>query len=212
MAEGITNIMYDDIMVSLPCIAATKRLYISHNCYYHYRVRNDSLKREYRQDEVITLVKSYPDFYKRFKGSIIGLEGDKQIKYFAMYWLLYRAPHAFDNPDEDEFLTPFGGFKITDKIIIYGAGAAGIHIEQYIRNIVGINIVCWADHNFENLQKTLNVVNPNEIANYKYDYVIISIMRGSAVLSSKKELVSLGVPEEKYDGLIKNIWIIRTYC
>ena len=46
MMQGITNERFNVTMLSLPCIAESRRVYISHDCYYHYRVRNDSLKRE----------------------------------------------------------------------------------------------------------------------------------------------------------------------
>ncbi len=103
LAKGLANIMYDDIMVSLPCIAECKKLYISHNCFYHYRVRYDSLKRSYRQNEVPCMIKSYPEFFTKFNGSILHSPNDKQIEYFTMYWLLYRAPYVFDKPNSNFF-------------------------------------------------------------------------------------------------------------
>lgn len=47
------------------------------------------------------------------------------------------------------------------------------------------------------MQDTLGVRNPSEISCYEYDYIIISVMRGSAVKSVKKDLLNLGVPREK---------------
>ncbi len=197
MEEGEANTMYDDIMVSLPCIAEAKKLYISHKCFYHYRIRSGSLKRVYRKKEVENLKRCYPAFFSKFSGSLLCDKNDSQIKSFAMYWLLYRAPHVFDNFMDGFYLKPFGRIRVKDNIVLYGAGAVGIHFEQYIRNVEGSNLVCWADHNYEKLQGALNVINPREIINYEYDYVIITIMRGRAVESAKKELVSLGVSEEK---------------
>ena len=37
MMEDLTNRIHNDTMVALPCIAETKSLYVSHDCYYHYR-------------------------------------------------------------------------------------------------------------------------------------------------------------------------------
>ncbi len=197
MLEDLINILYDDIMVSLPCIAESKKLYITHNCYYHYRVRTDSLKRKYRKDEVINLVKCYPNFFKRFRKSILFSKKDKQIDYFSMYWLLYRAPYAFDNLNENNFLIPFGGLKINSRIVLYGAGAAGVQLEHYIRNVEGSNIVCWADYNYNNMHDMGNIISPDKIINYDFDYIIISIMRGNAVKNAKKNLVDLGISVEK---------------
>lgn len=205
LLEGKTNIMHDDVMVSLPCIAASKKLYITHDCYYHYRVRYDSLKRSTRKNEVANLVNCYSDFFVRFKGSVLSSKNDKQIKFFLMYLLLYITPYVFDKCNKNTFLVPFGDIRIGDRLVIYGAGAAGIHLERYVRSVKGSKIVCWVDHNYENLQDMLNVVSPSEILAYEYDYVIISIMRGRAVQSAKNELIDLGVSEKKI------LWIEQKY-
>jgi len=205
MIDDLTNAIQDDTMIALPCIAETKSVYISHDCYYHYRVRTDSLKREIRQDEVAFLFECYPEFYNRFKGTKLCSLDDRQIKYYVMYWLIYKAPYVFDKSCMDNFLTPFGEIRVKDKIVLYGAGAAGIHLENYIRNIENSNIICWVDRNYKTLQSTLDVRNPEDIIHYEFDYVIITIMRASVVQSVKKDLVKLGVPKEKI------LWIDPKY-
>ena len=205
MDEGLTNSFYDDIMVSLPCIADAKSIYITYECYYHYRVRRGSSKRECRQDEVPNLLKCYPEFYAKFAGTSLCSKNDRQIKYFTMYWLLYKAPYIFDDSNENDFLVPFGRLNKMNKIILYGAGAAGICLENYIRSVEGNNMVCWVDQNYKELQDALDVIDPQKIVYYEYDYIIISIMRGSAVQSAKKSLIALGVPEGKI------LWIEQKY-
>lgn len=205
MIEDVTCARQVDTMVALPCIADAKEVYISHDCYYHYRVRSNSLKREWREKEVEYLFECYPEFYERFKGTRLCLESDKQIKYFTMYWLIQKAPYVFDDLDTGVFLTPFGGLDITTPIVLYGAGAAGIHIEKYIRSVKNSNIICWTDRNYEGLCDTLGVISPREIISFDYDYVIISILRESTVQSAKRDLINLGVLEEKI------LWIDQKY-
>ncbi len=197
MMTGVTNETQDDTMVSLPCIAEAKKLYVSHDCYYHYRVRMNSLKRECHHDVVQKLIECYPEFYSRFGETVRYSKYDSQIKYYAMFWLLQKAPYIFDSSCDGSFLTPFGNLKIESKIVLYGAGAAGIHLENYIRGVENSNIVCWVDCNYKTLQEALDVRDPREIMNYEFDYVIISILRESAVRSAKHDLVYLGVPESK---------------
>lgn len=197
MMEGLTSKIFNDVMISLPCIAESKKIYVSHNCYYHYRMRTDSLKRKNRMATVSNLIKCYPEFYRRFRGTGICEENGRQIKFFTMYYLLYRAPYAFDDLQGETILVPFGGLSKGDKVVLYGAGAVGIHIKDYISSIEGSNIVCWVDRNYEDLQRTLDVQNPKNIIDYDYDYVIISILRERAVQSVKRDILSLGVPEDK---------------
>lgn len=205
MMQGMTNVRFNVTMLSLPCIAESKKVYISHDCYYHYRARSDSLKRECREAEVAKLFECYPEFYSRFEGTVLCSKDDRQIQYYAMYWLLLKAPYIFDSPYSEDILTPFGGISKKDKIVLYGAGAAGIHLKSYIQSIDGSKIVCWADRNYEDLQSTLDVRSPKEIKDCEYDYVIIAILRENAVNSAKQDLMNLGVPKEKI------LWIEQKY-
>ncbi|MCI9401941.1 MAG: glycosyltransferase family 2 protein [Lachnospiraceae bacterium] len=205
MMEDLTNEIHNDSMVALPCIAETKSLYVSHDCYYHYRVRGNTLKRRKACTEVSDLFICYPEFYNRFKNTKLNMESGRQIKYYVMYWLLCRAPYVFDDLSAGKILMPFGGVKVNDKIILYGAGAAGIHLEHYIHGLEGNNLVCWVDRNYETLQDTLNVKKPSEIMNYEFDYIIISILRERTVMSAKKDLENLGVQKEKI------LWIDQKY-
>lgn len=197
LMDDLVNIYHDDTMVSLPCIAASKSLYVSHDCYYHYRVRNDSLKRVSRTNEVENFQKCYDKFYERFQGTILEQQGDRQIKYYALYWLLYKAPYAFDDVKTGEILFSYGGIERDANIVLYGAGAVGIHMADYIKSLDGSRLVCWADRNYKDLSRTLKVVSPQDIIRYDYDYVVISILRESAVRSAKKDLIALGVAEDK---------------
>lgn len=205
MIDDLVNKIHDDTMVILPSIAEGKSLYILHDCLYHYRVRMDSLKRNRREDEVGDLIKCYPEFYRRFYGSVLVSREDRQIVHYALYWLLYKAPGAFDELGGDKILEAFGGISRDSKIVLYGAGAAGIHMENYIRSINENNIVCWADKNYKDLSRFLNVVNPKDIIQYQYDYVIISILRESSARSARNDLIEIGVPKEKI------LWIQQKY-
>lgn len=197
MRDDLTNIIHNDTMVSLPCIAELKSLYVTHDCYWHYRVRTDSLKRKRRADEVGDLRQCYPEILDRFQGTLLTAQEDKQIRIFALYWLLYKAPLCFDEPSQGRFLEAFGGVEENSRIVLYGAGAVGIHLEDCIREVGGLQVVAWADRSYRDLQKTLDVIAPEDIMRYEYDYVIISILRESAVQSAKKDLVALGVPESR---------------
>ncbi len=205
MMPGMLNEFHDSPMVSLPCIAETKSLYITHNCFYHYRVRADSGKREVRKNEILNFTQYYPDAFLRFKGTLLCTRSDRQIQYYFMYWLIQKAPEVFDIPGAENFLVPYGHIAIHDKIVLYGAGAVGIHMEHYIRNVYGSNLVGWIDKNFLTLQKSLGVQNPEAVVNMDYDYIIISILREDAVASAKEDLEALGVLKNK------TLWIDQKY-
>ena len=204
MMEGKTSRIQDDTMIGMPCVAQTKSLYITHDSYYHYRIRTDSSKSQVYQEEMVVadLVECYPEFRSRFKGT--GLD-DMQLLYYAVYWLFYKAPGVFDHTCEGDFLVPFGNIGKEKKIILYGAGASGRHLERYIRSVAGGSIVGWADRNYKVLKETLNIIAPQEILLLDYNYVVISILKGNAVRGAKKDLVDIGIPEKKI------LWIQQKY-
>lgn len=205
LTEDLTNRFFDDSMVSLPCIAESKKIYVSHDCYYHYRVRRDSLKRNSSANAALKLIKCYPEFFRRFKGTEVCAKGGRQIKCYAMYWLLTNAPYVFDDPYAEKILIPFGGFSKQDEIVLYGGGAVGIHLHDYINSMEGYNMVGWVDRNYKDLQQTLDVQDPKRILDYEFDYIIISILREKTVQSAKRDILNLGIPEEKIR------WIERKY-
>lgn len=200
-----SNNIVDDTMCTFPCVMEARSLYITHECYYHYRVRTDSAKRLIRQDIAPMVMKCYPDWVSRFEGAKPDDHIENQIHFFAMYLLIAKAVHVFDTAQSDLYLTPFGEIKKQDKIILYGAGTVGIHLEHYIRSVQGSNLVYWADRNFRQLGESINVGDPHCITELEYDHVIISILSETAVQSAKKDLIAMGIPEDKI------VWVDRTY-
>lgn len=50
MLEEPTDNLVDDVMCVYPCIIANRSIYVTHKCFYHYRVRENSTKRTVRKD------------------------------------------------------------------------------------------------------------------------------------------------------------------
>ena len=204
MIKEILNSTADDVVVTIPSIAKAKSLYITYECYYHYRVRENSGKRRENNERVMNFIRSQDELKQRFKETKLMDGEDKQIDYFIMYWLLMNGPYVFDNLEEERILTPYGGIHRESKIVLYGAGAAGMHLHNYLERI-SANVVAWLDKNYKSLQKSMDVFAPDTIADLEYDYVIISILREEYVDDAKQEMKKLGVPEEKI------LWIEKRY-
>lgn len=212
MMSDLLNLYIDDIMVSLPCIAHTKSIYVTHDCYYHYRNHSENGKCVVKEDEGLKFAQYYSDIFKRFKGTHLCDKNDKQIQYFMMYWLLLRAPEVFDDLDEDVFLIPFGGIQRKSKIILYGAGMAGKFMEHYVQSVQECNMVCWVDQHFESRKGEFDICDPNRITELEFDYIVISIMRASAVSEIKRYLRELGIATERVlwikQKYIENPWLL----
>lgn len=205
LMPDLLNAYIDDIMVSLPCIAQAKAVYVTHNCYYHYRMHEENGKCRVRKNESMMMAQYYPDIFKRFKGTHLCKKGDKQILYFLMYRLLLRAPEAFDELSKDDFLIPFGGIKRRSRIVLYGAGMSGKFMEHYLQSVQECSVICWVDQHYETIKGKTEICSPEIITEMDFDYVLISIMRGNVVKEVKSYLAELGVVSEKI------LWLEQKY-
>ena len=91
-------------------------------------------------------------------------------------------------------LFPFSEVPKGSNVIIYGAGNYG---REYIKQVTKLNycsIVAIADKNFEKMD---GVINPRNIKDYNYDYIIISISRESISNEVRDALVGEGIPHDK---------------
>lgn len=205
MEKGMLNENMDDSMVSLPCIAQTKSIYITHDYYYHYRAHPNNAKCVVKIDEESKFMQYYADIFKKFAGTQLCKKGDMQIQSFMIYWLLLRSPKIFDTPGEKQFLVPYGKIERRSKVVLYGAGMAGNFLEHYIKSVHECNLVCWVDKNYEAIKGQRNICNPEIIKELDFDYVVISIMKSELVTEVKKYLKELGVASEKI------LWIEQKY-
>lgn len=202
MEEPSRNIA-DDVMCVFPCILNTRSIYISHKCFYHYRVRENSSKRIIRKDIAEVINRCYKNWLSRFDLTYTNDQVIKQINYFIMYLLIAKAIYVFDDQHSNFYLTPYGSIDKNSKIVLYGAGTVGIHLHEYIKNNCHGKLVYWADKKYRDLD--LDVNSPVGIKNQEYDYVIISILSENAVRNAKQDLLELGIPQNKIR------WILQEY-
>lgn len=205
MMTGMLNENIDDIMVSLPCIAQTRSIYITHDYYYHYRLHPNNGKCAVKRDKGLKFAQYYTDIFKRFAGTQLCRKGDLQILSFIMYRLLLKGPEMFDSPDEKIFLRPFGGIERKSRIVLYGAGVCGRYLEQYAREVQECELICWVDKNYASIKGQQNICDPRRIKELDFDYIVVSIMRAYAVNEVKKYLNELGVDSDKV------LWIEQKY-
>jgi len=195
MSEESNNLV-DDVMCTFPCVINTQSIYITDKCYYHYRIRESSTKRTVRNDVVDIIKNNYSDWLKRFNNVAFEKSIESQINFFIMYLLVSKAMYVFDDEKDNYCLKPYGGIEKGADIVLYGAGAVGIQLYNYISTSKCCNIIYWADRNYTSF-KDLNVQSPGEIINIDADYVIISILNRDAYISAKNSLISMGISEKK---------------
>jgi len=215
MMPDKSNNLVDDVMCVFPCVINTQSIYITDKCFYHYRIRNSSTKRTVRKDVVDIIKNNYSEWLKRFNAIGFKKSIESQLSFFIMYLLTSKAMYAFDKEGSNLCLIPYGGIEKGSKIVLYGAGAVGIQLYNYITNYKCCNIVYWADRNYASFID-LNVKSPANMTNIDFDYVIISILNSEAYISARKSLISMGINENKIrwidEKYLRNPMLLLEQC
>lgn len=201
LPEPSDNVV-EDTFCAIPCVAEAKSLYVTHESFYHYRKRLDSVKHTVRTDFVDIILKCYPEWINRFPFVKDKNNIKKQIQYYLMYILLMKAPYVFDGYGSERILEAYGGINKNDKVVLYGAGAVGVQLHHYLKTVLGEKFVLWADRNYENLSM---VGNPQDMLEMEFDYVVIGILWAESAKSAKQSLIDMGIPENKI------LWIEKCY-
>lgn len=199
--------LYNDDMVTWPAVNAAQSLYVLREPLYHYRVRAGSLKRSKRNNTEVLVQHMIEAYVDKMGGEKCSEILRKQILSYTMYFCLYRIPWIFDSNPDEKLLVPFGGIEKQSRIVVYGAGAAGIKLWNYIEGLRGlVEPVLWVDGNHINLKNDLPVESPQKISAVEYDYIVIAVMRRSAAIAIKESLISMGIKQDKIR------WILDEYA
>lgn len=88
------------------------------------------------------------------------------------------------------------------RFVIYGAGIYGTRLYEYIKKQAGVEIVGWADRNYEEKKAQGIPVtgNASSLKNLDFDMLFLAIVKRNWAEEAKQELVSMGIDERKiYD-------------
>lgn len=194
----------EDAVRTYPTIIRAQSIYISHKCYYHYRVVVSSLKRS-----LIDNVREIMQIrYNEWKMSLCNTKYwgilKPQIIYYIAYMMIWTMPHELDNKQEQQILSIYGGINKNDNIILYGAGAVGKQLYDILVDILQIKVCMWVDKNAKELHD-LPVKEISEIQVSSVEKIIIAILRADYVQNAIADLVNRGVPREKI------FWVEQKY-
>lgn len=170
-------------------------------CYYHYRVRNDSLshKREginllLKEDSLtFYLVSLMHELYPDISSNIIE------------NWVLKRKMLQLKNAlKQYDFNIPFYKYPsvktlFEKKIIVYGAGAVGRDYIMQLSEYEEISIVGWVDKNAANYDYEFRRVNEVSYIQYiEWDMIIVAVLNEKIAETIKNDLVKqYGIEERK---------------
>lgn len=191
---GVENVIADGLMVSIPAILDGKSVYISHECKYHYRVRENSSKRADLDSLPQIINNNIENWRATLKLTGFYDECISQFNCIVFYWLVLKKPGYFD---KEKLLTAYGGIEKGSKIIIFGAGVAGYSLVNYIKRKDDVKLQAWVDSNAETLKVYYDVQDKEVINQLEYDYIIVAVLRRNAYESIMTYLAASGIDKDK---------------
>ena len=194
----------EDSAIIYPALLNMDRIYITHNCYYYHRQRNNSVISPY------VASKSFPNnlynFYK-YLYSIFSATSyaDCLIKQLDMFYvksasMLMRRytvtkPNSIKKPvtlGKRIWIFPFDIIPKGKKVVIYGAGTIGT---QYYKQVLVSNYckrLLLVDKNYNQME---NVTNPSSASFEEYDYLVIAVKDDETNKMIKQKYIENGWSE-----------------
>lgn len=189
----------DDAAVFYPCLVTADRICVSDAVGYHYVQHSGSVTKTVYSDETKRIESLLQYLRNSFDEKGVLPRFERQLKVYENYLLALRQIEVFD-AGKDVILTPYGGIHRGEKVVVYGSGVLGQKIVKYLNADGGATIVSWVDRNYVTYRKNgLQVDAPEKVKLFanEYDYILIANITEKTAMSIKKNLISMGVLEDK---------------
>ena len=100
--------------------------------------------------------------------------------------------------DIAEYAFPISEVSIGSKCILYGYGRVGKSFYDEILREEYCDLIAICDKKADDIKElSIPVIVPDDIVKYDFDYVIIAVERSKLAEEIKKDLINIGVDEEK---------------
>lgn len=176
----------EDAACVYPCILDADKITVIDRCFYHYRIRSNSIMGQSNDTDIIKIKALYQYLYHRFNSYPSKLDLERQLRLLIIYCVLLVSPRKLMTNRKD-YLYYYPEVKKGMKIIIYGTGRAGRALMKILNHSKDYEIVGWIDKN--NLEC--------DFSQLEYDYVIIAVYLYSAYEDIYRDLIHRGVSKNK---------------
>lgn len=175
--------MGEDAACIYPMMLQLDSIYISDECFYHYRQNGDSMiktkKNKFIEQKEFNQLHQYVN--KKLSELAYIYDVRNQWLYYMLFMMIPRADHLLNEYEELPYIFPFLNVKKGMTIAIYGAGSFGTRLYNYLKEKNYCKVVVWFDRNYVELQKEgLCVVSPEELNKYRFDAIVIANMFANA--------------------------------
>ena len=190
----------EDVAVTYPYVLNCKKVIIADYAGYHYVQRKGSIVNSRKCDELYCDMALISYLEKRFIHTDAAEVLLAALNQYAKALVLLRDQSYFDNKDEEEILSVFGGISKSEKVIIYGAGKMGQNLYRYLKLFGQVEILAWLDRENAIYSKWgLPVEAPEKIEDFSNTdcKVIIAINNQKTAAAVKQYLLDRDIEEQR---------------
>ena len=147
----------------------------------------------------------YQSVLQEFKGTKKEYGLQEQWLEYVLFLMIPRADELYEGMGELDYLFPFPKVKKNSKIVLYGMGLYGNRLYNFLNDTGFCQVVAVADRNYNTLQKKgLAVISPEDIKEYSFDAIVITLSFADVVEAVKEYLSSI-FPKEKIHTIDQKI-------
>lgn len=189
--------IFEGAVCEFSYLVKSDSIFISHNSFYNYRYRENSVKHKFLLEDERALAINQRILFQQICESSYADILLPQFLIWRNWAAIWKCPQLFDNKEEGCFLCPFGGVRKGEKIALYGAGAVGTNLYGYLENVCGIRVKYWTDRQYDSLKRNLPLCAIEELISGDYDVVIIAILRADSASNAMSLLLQMGIDKSK---------------
>ena len=194
----IDTAIYDgeDAAVVFPYLLKVKKAMVIEDCMYHYRMHENSMTFQKKDDFYANVSRLYLNLYHNFKKSEYFPQMLPQLSQYMrmMIWVGMSMEEA----ETQRHFFPFNKIPLGSRVILYGAGLIGKVFYWQIERSQYCKLVSWVDQDYERLAKQgFSVQSPQQIHQMDYDYVVIANGKKKTQKEIETNLIRQGVRKEQ---------------
>ena len=177
-----------------------KAIRVTHETYYYYRYRVDSIMRKANgafMHDLNALYLSLGGVFEKhpYKDALL-----HQLQLFItsrIYSVSWYMGFAMDT-GVITYVFPFSDLDSSSRIVLYGAGRVGVDYYRQIYRRKLVQMVLWVDREWERHSDFyMPVFDPADIQTCEYDYIVIAVKKEILADDIRRELIQSGIEQEK---------------
>lgn len=197
MNDNVHGCMDDNVCV-VGSVISSDSVYVSNDCYYHHREREDAFTYSKNSNGLLQINYAYLDLRKMIYSSkysdilIDLLEEHTSNRIIAAYNILFDK----QNYKLPQYLFESDKIPLESKVVVYGYGNVGKAYVKQIRNDGKYNLVGVIDKNAAQIKNDM-VYSAEILDKIEYDFIIIAVVDRTIAEDIQNSLLQRNISRSK---------------